>query len=78
MVTQQGLESRWQNIQSEFDTLLPQVSSFVYCLKDLTQSLDTREYDQAELEPKILPEQLAYIIYTSGSTGKPQRRGDQS
>ncbi|MEG3221808.1 amino acid adenylation domain-containing protein [Vibrio gigantis] len=72
VVTQQGLESRWQNIQSEFGTLLPQVSSFVYCPSDLTQTLDTRQYEQAELEPTILPEQLAYIIYTSGSTGKPK------
>ncbi|WP_299141268.1 non-ribosomal peptide synthetase [uncultured Vibrio sp.] len=72
VITQQGLELRWQNIQSEFDVSLPKVSSFVYRQQDLTQSLDNGQCLPTELMPTILPEQLAYIIYTSGSTGKPK------
>ncbi|OBT26049.1 non-ribosomal peptide synthetase [Vibrio tasmaniensis] len=77
VITQQGLELRWQNIHSEFDVSSSQPASFVYGSQDLNNSLDQRyEQDQAdkqsELAPTILPEQLAYIIYTSGSTGKPK------
>ncbi|WP_286298848.1 non-ribosomal peptide synthetase [Vibrio apostichopi] len=77
VITQRGLELRWQNIHSEFDVSSSQPDSFVYGSQDLNNSLDQRyEQDQAdkqsELTPTILPEQLAYIIYTSGSTGKPK------
>ncbi|MEL0608899.1 amino acid adenylation domain-containing protein [Vibrio echinoideorum] len=80
VITQKGLESRWQNIQSEFDVSSSQASPLVVGSQDLKHSLNDldekaardQEDKQVQLEATILPEQLAYIIYTSGSTGKPK------